>query len=61
MKVSIRLATVDDVSALARLHVETFRETHGRGPSVAMRDRWPGQINPHPDGWSVQTTDLGWL
>lgn len=33
----IRDATSADVRPLARLHVETFRETHGGGPSVDVR------------------------
>jgi ribosomal protein S18 acetylase RimI-like enzyme len=37
----IREARPDDLEALARLHVETFRETHGRfhAPSVETRRR----------------------
>lgn len=37
MSFRIREATVDDAPALASLHVRTFQETHGGGPSVAMR------------------------
>lgn len=33
----LRLATPADVDALARLHVQAFNETHGPGPSIAMR------------------------
>jgi ribosomal protein S18 acetylase RimI-like enzyme len=43
MKFHIRDASSDDVPALARLHVETFNETHrgGRsgGPSFELRER----------------------
>jgi GNAT superfamily N-acetyltransferase len=36
---AIREAGVDDASAVALLHVQTFRETHGGpGPSVAVRE-----------------------
>jgi ribosomal protein S18 acetylase RimI-like enzyme len=38
MSFRLRDATVDDVAALAALHVATFRETHGGGPSVAIRE-----------------------
>jgi GNAT superfamily N-acetyltransferase len=37
MSYSIREATVRDVPTLAALHVQTFRETHGGGPSVVIR------------------------
>ena len=34
-----------DVPALARLHVRTFRETHGGGPSEATREeQWRGKL-----------------
>jgi ribosomal protein S18 acetylase RimI-like enzyme len=40
---SVREATAHDVAALAALHVETFRETHGGGPTVAVREaQWLG-------------------
>ena len=43
MSFHIRHASSDDVPALARLHVQTFNETHrgGRtgGPSYALRER----------------------
>ena len=43
MSFRIRNATTDDVAALARLHVQTFNETHraGRpgGPSYELRER----------------------
>jgi GNAT superfamily N-acetyltransferase len=38
MSYELREATVRDVAALAALHVETFRETHGGGPSVSTRE-----------------------
>jgi GNAT superfamily N-acetyltransferase len=34
----LREATVHDIAALAALHVETFRQTHGGGPSVSVRE-----------------------
>jgi ribosomal protein S18 acetylase RimI-like enzyme len=34
----IREATAADISALAHLHVQTFRETHGGGPTAALRE-----------------------
>jgi ribosomal protein S18 acetylase RimI-like enzyme len=41
----IRVATPEDVPALARLHVQTFREAHGGGPSVEIREQqWPGKL-----------------
>jgi GNAT superfamily N-acetyltransferase len=41
MSYLIRNATVDDVAALAALHVTAFRETHGGGPPVSLReDQW---------------------
>ena len=38
MPFDLREATARDVSALAALHVETFRETHGGGPTVSVRE-----------------------
>ena len=38
MSFELRQATVLDVAALAALHVETFRETHGGGPGVSTRE-----------------------
>jgi ribosomal protein S18 acetylase RimI-like enzyme len=35
----IRDATAADIPALARLHVQTFRETHGGGPTPALREQ----------------------
>jgi L-amino acid N-acyltransferase YncA len=37
MPYTLREATPVDAEALAMLHVQTFRETHGGGPSVAVR------------------------
>jgi GNAT superfamily N-acetyltransferase len=38
MPLNLRDARPIDISALAALHVETFRETHGGGPPVAVRE-----------------------
>src|SRR5262249_58879923 len=51
MPFHIRDASPDDVPALARLHVQTFNETHrgGRsgGPSYELRERqWRGGVSP---------------
>lgn len=35
----LRDATVDDVPALAALHVRTFRQTHGGGPNASTREQ----------------------
>jgi ribosomal protein S18 acetylase RimI-like enzyme len=35
--IDIREATPADIPALAELHVATFRETHGGGPTIALR------------------------
>ncbi len=40
----LRDATVQDVPALAALHVETFHETHGGGPTSAIRETQWQQI-----------------
>ena len=41
MTYSIRDASVSDAPVLAALHVRTFQETHGGGPSVALRqEQW---------------------
>jgi GNAT superfamily N-acetyltransferase len=37
MSYSLRDATSDDAEPLAALHVQTFRETHGGGPPMAVR------------------------
>jgi ribosomal protein S18 acetylase RimI-like enzyme len=39
MAFSIREATVADIPALAELHVKTFNETHGPGPTCEIRER----------------------
>jgi GNAT superfamily N-acetyltransferase len=38
MPFQLREATLRDVTLLAALHVETFRETHGGGPTVSVRE-----------------------
>jgi len=38
MPFHLREATARDVTPLAALHVETFRETHGGGPTVSVRE-----------------------
>jgi len=38
MPFQLREATPRDVTPLAALHVETFRETHGGGPTVSVRE-----------------------
>jgi ribosomal protein S18 acetylase RimI-like enzyme len=35
----LRDASPSDISALAELHVRTFREAHGGGPNVALREQ----------------------
>lgn len=35
---AIREATAADIPALAELHVQTFRETHGGGPTPEIRE-----------------------
>src|SRR5688500_9211245 len=44
MPFHLREATVRDVTRLAALHVETFRETHGGGPTVSVREKQWQQI-----------------
>lgn len=44
MHLHIRDATLEDVAALARLHVATFQETHGGGPTVDVRAQQWSQI-----------------
>jgi ribosomal protein S18 acetylase RimI-like enzyme len=56
MTFRIRDAHEDDVPALARLHVETFNETHrgGRsgGPSYELRERqWREAFQRHDGSW----------
>jgi GNAT superfamily N-acetyltransferase len=38
MEYKLRDATLNDAPALARLHVRTFRETHGGGPTESFRE-----------------------
>src|SRR6202008_1704996 len=56
MSFRIRNATVDDIPALAQLHVVTFNETHGGGrsdgPSYALRERqWRDAFAVADDNW----------
>jgi GNAT superfamily N-acetyltransferase len=56
MAFRIRHATADDIPALARLHVQTFNETHrgGRpgGPSCELRERqWREAFTITDDSW----------
>jgi L-amino acid N-acyltransferase YncA len=56
MPFHIRDAHEDDVSAMARLHVETFNETHrgGRsgGPSYELRERqWREAFQVQDGSW----------
>ena len=46
----IRDATAADIPALARLHVQTFRETHGGGPSADLREQQYRQKFAASDG-----------
>jgi ribosomal protein S18 acetylase RimI-like enzyme len=62
---TIREATADDIPALARLHVQTFRETHGGGPTPEIREwqyrqkfaetngSWFAFVATRPDGTLV--------
>jgi GNAT superfamily N-acetyltransferase len=57
MSFRIRNATRDDIPALARLHVQTFNETHrgGRpgGPSYELRERqWREAFTVTDGSWS---------
>jgi GNAT superfamily N-acetyltransferase len=46
MPLTLREAAPSDVPALAALHVETFRETHGGGPPVSVREaQWQGILS----------------
>ncbi len=38
MRFTLREATPSDIAVLAALHVETFRETHGGGPPIPLRE-----------------------
>lgn len=52
MSFTIRDATADDVEALAQLHVQTFRETHGGGPPVQLREgQWREILTAPKAGW----------
>lgn len=43
--VTLRPAREADIPALAALHVRAFRQTHGHGPDVTLRDRqWRGKF-----------------
>ncbi|MBI2299047.1 MAG: GNAT family N-acetyltransferase [Armatimonadetes bacterium] len=50
MACTIRELTPADVPALARLHVETFNETHGPGPTHELRERQWREAFEHDDG-----------
>lgn len=46
MPFDLRIATPSDSAALAGLHVETFREAHGGGPPVHVREaQWQRILN----------------
>lgn len=46
MPFNLRTATPSDVTVLAALHIETFRETHGGGPPVSVREaQWQRILN----------------
>ena len=51
----IREATIDDVPALANLHVETFKETHGmhpNAPTFKLREyQWQKAFQEKDDSW----------
>ena len=55
----LRDATPADVPALAALHVQAFRETHGGGPSVAIRQgQWQQILGAgDPAGFTVVIED----
>jgi ribosomal protein S18 acetylase RimI-like enzyme len=45
MEYQLREVTLADLRALAELHVRTFHETHGDGPSVGLREQqWRQQL-----------------
>ena len=53
---AIREARVEDLAALARVHVAAWNSTHARflggGPSEAMRLRqWTAKLASRPEGW----------
>lgn len=48
----LRRATVVDVDPLVRLHVQTFNETHGPGPSVDVREQqWRRAFSEADPDW----------
>lgn len=48
----LREATAVDVPALARLHVRAFDETHGPGPTLALRRRqWESAFSALDGSW----------
>lgn len=47
---TVRDATAADILALADLHVRTFRETHGGGPTAALREQQYRQKFAETDG-----------
>ena len=48
----IREASLEDAGALATLHIKTFRETHGGGPSVDLRhQQWQGLFQEQKERW----------
>lgn len=51
----IRSATLDDISALAELHVRTFGETHGLGgPTVQLREaQWQEVLHSTRPGFCL--------
>ena len=61
MSYSHRDATIADVEALAVLHVATFRETHGRGPSVAIRrEQWKEILGKaDPSDFTILVEEVG--
>ena len=52
MSLIIREATAADVPALADLHVRTFNETHGPGPTYEIRERqWREAFQSADGSW----------
>lgn len=48
----LRMATRDDVRSLAELHVQTFNETHGPGPSLSVREsQWREAFEADGQNW----------
>jgi ribosomal protein S18 acetylase RimI-like enzyme len=59
MNYTIREAKADDAPALARLHVETFNETHGPGPHYAVRERqWLELFQRYDGSWFCYVVEL---